>query len=125
VDFLSLLFGSSVVAISLGLESHRRLHDLAMTCATEIDRIYVNSRKKNRCWTNAMLALIGGLAAAAGFVGRGPIWIVLWATIPLVVVVVMTLAVADVFRTQRYLARKIPELRAETLGREGCEIEKR
>lgn len=116
MHYVSLFFGTSVIAIALGLESHRRLHDLSLSPSSNLDKDYIRSRRRFRLWTNAIIALIGILAAAAGFVGRGPVWIVLWAVIPVFVLAIVVLAISDVIRTNSYLVRKLPELRAETLG---------
>lgn len=116
MHYVSLFFGTSVIAVAFGLESHRRLHDQSLNPSSKLDESYKRSRRRFRLWTNAIIALIGFLAAAAGFVGRGPVWIVLWALIPIFVLAIVVLAISDVVRTNSYLVRKLPELRAETLG---------
>ena len=120
---VSLLFGTSIVAVAMGLESHRRFQDHALKPVTALDKTYVESRAIYRRMTNGLLALIGCLALAAGFVGGGPVWIVLWALVPLFVVAIVVLAMFDMLRTKSYLSRKMPELRAESLGARGVELE--
>lgn len=116
MHFASLFFGTSVIAIALGLESHRRRHDQTMVPTTQVDQDYMRTRRRYRLWTNWLIGFIGVLAAAAGVVGAGPIWIVLWAIIPLLVVAITLLAFTDAVTTNSYLHRKLPELRAEHLG---------
>ncbi len=117
----SLFFGTSVVAIAIGLESYRRLHDHSSSSHRELpisnlDQTYRTQRSRNRIWTNMLVALIGILAMVAGLLGGGPVWIALWAAIPLILVVIVTLAFADVARTHKYLREKLPEIQKESLG---------
>lgn len=117
----SLFFGTSVVAIAIGLESYRRLHDHSSLSPSEfpastLDQTYRTQRSRNRIWTNMLVALIGILAMCAGLLGGGPIWIALWAAIPLILVVIVSLAFADVARTHKYLREKLPEIQKEALG---------
>lgn len=117
----SLFFGTSVVAIAIGLESYRRLHDQSSAAhrelpTSDLDQTYRTQRSRNRIWTNLLVALIGILAMCAGLLGRGPVWIALWAAIPLILVVIVSLAFADVVRTHKYLREKLPEIQKESLG---------
>lgn len=114
---VSLLFGTTIIAIALGLESHRRYQDVAIDRKTNLDIAYMNGRRWYRLWTNVLMGMIGGLALVAGLVGQGPIWIVLWTLVPLVLIMIVCLAVSDMFHTRRYLQDKIPELRSQTLDR--------
>jgi 4-hydroxybenzoate polyprenyltransferase len=114
---VSLLFGTTIIAIALGLESHRRYQDFTIERKTNLDIAYMTGRRRYRLWTNLLMGTIGGLALAAGLIGRGPTWIVLWTLVPLVLVVIVCLAVSDMFHTRRYLQEKLPELRRQTLDR--------
>lgn len=113
---VSLLFGIWVVAVALGLESHRRHSDRVETGRSPLDVCYRAGRRRGRRWTNLLVAVIGLLATAAGVIGVGPIWMVLWALVPPVLCGIVVLAVGDFWRTNRYLQHKLPELRREILG---------
>lgn len=117
----SLLFGIWIVAVALGLESHRRHDDRVETGRSPLDLGYRAGRRRYRRWTNLLVAAVGLLASAAGVVGTGPAWLVLWALIPLVLCGVIALAVGDMLRTNRYVERKLPELRREILGADSLE----
>ena len=116
MDYASLFFGMSLGCVALGLESHRRLFDRRAGAATALDHAYVAKRKRGRGWTNLLVALMGLLAAVAGLVGAGPIWLSLWAAIPLLLAGVVFMASLDVLRTDRYLRAKLPELERQTLA---------
>lgn len=118
---VSLLFGVWVVAVALGLESHRRHQDRVETGRSAMDRGYQAGRRRYRRWTNLLVGAVGLLASAAGIVGLGPVWLVLWALVPLVLCGIVTLAVGDAWRTHRYLEHKLPELRREILGADSLE----
>ena len=53
---------------------------------------------------------------AAGFAGPGRVWVLGWLAVSGLLVLVLLLAGIDLWRTNRYLRRKLPELRRETLG---------
>lgn len=117
MDFASLGLGVVVLAIALGLESHRRLAQWRPSEPTEVDLRYAAKRQRSRGWTNVLFALIGGLAAVAGLVGRGPVWFGLWAAIPLALAGVIVMACFDLLHTDRFLREKLPELQRQTLRR--------
>lgn len=119
---VSLLFGIWIVAVALGLESHRRHHDRVESGRSPLDLCYRAGRRRCRRWTNLLFAAVGLLAAAAGIVGPGPAWLVLWALVPLILCGIVALALSDVLRTNRYIERKLPELRREILGVDSLEI---
>ncbi len=134
----SLLFGTTVLAVALGLENHRRRTENSLDLTrsepfppessrehrppgnrfTELDKVYVEKRRLGRCWTNGLIALIGLLALIAGGVGKGHSWLILWSLIPLLLSVIVALAMMDAWRTHTYLLRKIPELQTSSLGSE-------
>lgn len=117
MDFASLTLGVVVFSVALALESHRRLAQWRPQDATEIDLRYAAKRQRGRGWTNALLALIGGLALAAGLVGRGPVWLGLWAAIPLALTGTVLMACFDLLHTDRFLREKLPEIQRQTLRR--------
>ncbi len=121
MDFASLLVGISVISVAVGLESHRRLSQWSATDATELDLQYAARRKRVRQWTNGLFALLGLLAVTAGVIGPGFIWFGLWTAVPLVLLATVVLACWDFLHTERYLQKKIPEIRRETLRESGLE----
>lgn len=118
---VSLLFGTWIVAVALGLESHRRRQDRVETGRSQLDLCYRAGRRRCRRWTNLLIGAVGLLALAAGVAGTGPVWMVLWALVPLVLCGIVALACSDVLRTNRYIERKLPELRREILGVDSLE----
>lgn len=119
MDFASLIFGTSLMAVALALESHRRLLDgpSALHDLTVLDAEYRRGRVRGRGWINCLVGLIGALALLAGFFGAGYVWVAIWAAIPLILLMIILMACLDLVRTQRYLQEKIPELERQMLGR--------
>lgn len=116
MHFASLVFGTSIVAVAIALESHRRLHDRSADTHTDLDVDYRTRRHRGRGWTNGLVLLIGFLAFFAGIVGQGIVFIALWSAIPLILLFIVGFAFLDAFRTHRYLHAKLPELEKQSLG---------
>lgn len=82
---------------------------------TQLDDEYRDRRRRRRTVIHFLLLSCGVLAAAAGFAGKGRVWIGCWMTISLTLMVIIVLALLDGFRTHRYLKRKLPEIRRDVL----------
>ncbi len=78
------------------------------------DHEFWESRRKRRHWVSAMLAATGACGIAAGMVGRGTAWAMLWAVAPLFLVVVMFTAVIDAAATQKHFRRRQQQLVKQT-----------
>ncbi|MEZ6088517.1 MAG: hypothetical protein R3C05_10925 [Pirellulaceae bacterium] len=78
---------------------------------SELDERYHVNRTRGRRWVHVLLAICGLLAITAGAVGHGQVFILCWASVPLVLLVIVILAMLDAFRTYQYHAKKLPELR--------------
>lgn len=78
---------------------------------SELDERYHAKRTRGRRLVHILMAVCGLLAIFAGGVGRGQAFLLCWASIPLVLFVIVMLAMLDAFHTYRYHAQKLPELR--------------
>lgn len=79
------------------------------------DDEYLMARRRGRRSVHILLAVSAVLILMAGLAGPGPVWIASWLAVCGLLVVVLTLGMMDFYRTNRYLARKLPQLRQQVL----------
>lgn len=83
--------------------------------ASKIDADYRAKRFRRRSRIHSVLIIAGGLIAVAGLAGKGRVWIACWSAVMVLLMVVMMMAIADGYRTRRYLRRRLPEIQREIL----------
>ena len=86
------------------------------TFVTELDNQYRAKRRRSRGRIHMIIAGCGILILIAALAGEGPVWIVAWMCVIAGLLAVVCLAGIDAFRTHRYHAAKLPEIRREVLG---------
>ena len=84
----------------------------------EVDKDYLDRRRKSRRRVNGIIAGCGLLILVATLVGPGPVWIAAWMSVSLGLLTVVVLALLDAIRTHRYHRKKLPDIREKTLGRD-------
>ncbi len=114
-----LLLGATLIGFALWLHLNERQGWPGEADDSELDQNYLARRRRGR---RRMQWLIGGcgvliIVAAVGGPQTPRLWIGCWLTVVLTLMTVIVLAGFDAFRTQRYHAQKLPELRRRSLGR--------
>lgn len=114
--FGGLLLGGTVVGFAFWLHWNERLgwpdEDYDRE-GSRIDRDYLARRSRGRRRVHVLLGGCGALiiVAALGGPETPRLWIACWLSVVLTLVTVIFLAAFDAYRTQRYHAAKLPELR--------------
>ena len=110
----SLLLAVTVTGFAVWLQMNES-RDWPKAAASELETKYRKKRFRWRSFIHNMLIVAGGLIAVAGFAGAGRIWVVCWASVMVILLLVMMLAIIDGFRTRRYLKQRLPEIRRQIM----------
>ena len=116
MEISSLVLGLLVLVAALLLEWRNSRVDRGELRESELDTRYYGLRTRRRRLVHLLLAIIGALGLAAGILGHGRAFILIWAAVPLVVFLIVILAMLDAYRTHRYLAEKLPEIQAASFS---------
>lgn len=109
----SLLLGTTILGFAAWLEWRERESGDA---AQGFEEDYLRRRRRGRSAIHIMLAIAGVFVIAAGFAGRGLVWVALWSAVCGLLLLVVAVAMLDLWRSNRYLHRKLPEMRRQALG---------
>lgn len=107
----SLILAVTLIAFAIWLqfnEQHGWGDEQALE--TDLDHQYYRRRGRSRRRTNVVIGCCGILILVAAFVGPGPIWIAVWASVLVGLVIVIGLATLDALRTHRYQRAKLRDL---------------
>lgn len=115
----SMILALTLLSFAAWLELRERDEPQAGDADATFDDDYLVARHRGRRSVHVLLALAALLVFIAGLAGPGPVWIAAWLAVCGVLVVVMVLGLFDFYRTNRYLARKLPELRKQVLDSSG------
>ena len=115
MDVSSLLVGIAVLLV-VGILETRNRSVSAEQLESDTDRDYFYRRGRRRRLVHVILGIVGILAIAAGGVGRGDAYVLIWAAVPLLILIAVLLAMADGYRTVQYHDQKLPEVREATLA---------
>lgn len=109
-----LILGTTILGFVIWLEWRERQTDDA---ARGFEREYLARRRRGRVAIHWILVVTGFLVLLTGIVPRGMLWIALWSAVCGLLVMVVAVAMVDLWRSNRYLYHKLPEIRRETLGK--------
>ena len=112
----SVVVGLTIVGIAVWLEWRESQGDVDGLGGGALDQRYLGKRRWLRRAIHLLLLISGVIVLVAGFAGPGRVWVFGWLAVAGLLVMVLALAVVDLWRTKRYLRRKLPELRRQTLG---------
>lgn len=115
----SIILAIALFAFVIWLEVNERNEPKAGDEDSTFDDSYLRARHRGRRTVNLLLTITGGFILVAGLVGPGPTWIAMWLAVCGLLVVVLMLGMHDMVRTNRYLAKKLPEIREKTIDRFG------
>lgn len=116
MDVSSLILGF-VVLVAVGiLELNNRADKELSDASSDLDQKYFQRRKRQRRLVHCLMSLVAFLAITAGIAGPGRTFVLIWAAVPLVILLVVMLAWLDAYQTHDYHTNKIPELRDATLA---------
>ncbi len=105
-----LILGGSLVCFSLWLQWTESKGWPNESYDSESDASYLQGRMRSRRRVNVIIAICGVLIVIAGFAGPR-LFMLAWLSVTLALLTVIALAALDVLRTQRYLSKKLPEVR--------------
>ena len=109
------VLGIALIAFGLWLQSTESKGWPNESCEGNLDRQYFARRHRLRRRVNGILIVCGMLILVAG-ISPPRMFILAWTLVSLALLIVVMLAGLDAVRTQRYHARKLPEIRRDTLG---------
>jgi hypothetical protein len=114
-----LLLGATLIGFACWLHWSERVGWPGETCDTDLDREYFQKRTRARHRMNVLIGVSGGLIVFATIASpdRALVWMACWLAVMLILLTVIFLAAGDALRTQRYHAKKLPEIRRKTLGK--------
>ena len=112
----SVVVGLTIVGIAVWLEWRESQGDVDGLGGGALDQRYLGKRRWLRRAIHLLLLISGVIVLVAGYAGPGRVWVLGWLAVSGLLVMVLALAVVDLWRTKRYLRRKLPELRRQTLG---------
>lgn len=112
MDISSVALGLLVMLAAVLLEWRNWRVDRGEPRESELDTRYYGVRTRRRRLVHLLLAIIGALGLTAGLLGHGRAFILIWAAVPLVVLLIVILAMLDAYQTHRYLSKKLPEIQA-------------
>jgi hypothetical protein len=111
-----IILASTLIAFAIWLH-YNELRGWAHEGDTSFfDMDYLRSRSRGRLLVHSLLGACGALILIATGFGPGIVWSVCWLLVCLSLTCVVMLALVDAWRTQRFHARKLPELRRQLLG---------
>lgn len=112
----SFILAVLLLALAVYLERRQRGGPQVGGKDPAFDDDYLTARIRGRRGVHGVLVLMAVIIASAAWVGPGPLWAALWMAVFGLLVLVVFLAMADAFRSRKYLQRKLPELRKQMLG---------
>jgi phosphatidylglycerophosphate synthase len=112
----SLMLGLTLLGFAAWLEWRERQ---GFDQGPLFDADYLRRRRRGRQAVHILLAAAGVLILAAAVAGRGILWAALWSAVCGLLILVLLIAIVDVWRTHRYFYRKLPELRQQMLRPDG------
>ncbi|QDV56456.1 hypothetical protein [Rosistilla oblonga] len=116
MDVSSLILGALVLLAAILLEWRTPQGGSAGEPESELDTRYYRVRTRRRRMVHLLLGIIGSLSIAAGVLGQGRAFFLIWAAVPLVVFLIVILAMLDAYQTHRYLVKKLPEIQAASFS---------
>ena len=111
MDISSLVVGCLLLVAASVLQWRTSVTASQHESETELDNLYFTRRTRGRQLVHLLMALCAALAIGAGIVGRGRAFVLIWASVPLVLFIIVILAMIDALRTHRYHTQKLPEIR--------------
>jgi hypothetical protein len=81
----------------------------------ETDHVYLTKRKRSRSLVNALIGVCGLMVLIATLAGVGLIFVAMWSTVALTLMVIVVLAGLDALRTHRYHQDRMRELRRRAI----------
>ncbi len=111
----SMILALTLLGFAVWLELREREGPQAGDADATFDDEYLLARHRGRRSVHVLLVVAAALIFVAGLAGPGAVWIAMWLAVCGVLVVVMLLGAVDFYRTNRFLARKLPELRKQAL----------
>ncbi|QEG39975.1 hypothetical protein [Roseimaritima ulvae] len=115
----SIILALTLLGFAVWLELRERDEPQAGDADAAFDDDYLLARRRGRRAVHVLLVVAAVLILIAGLAGPGPIWIAMWLAVCGLLVVIMMLGMMDFYRSNRYLARKLPELRKQVLDASG------
>ncbi|MEM1068556.1 MAG: hypothetical protein AAGG48_13125 [Planctomycetota bacterium] len=112
----SLVLGMTIIAFAAWLQWNENETAGDENPRTDLDREYLNNRGRARKRIHVLIAGSGGLVLVAACAGPGPVWLVSWLGVIMLLLIVVMLAGLDALRSHRYHLRKLPEIRREIFG---------
>ena len=114
----SLVLGVTLIAFAGWLHHQDTQGWPSENFSTDLDKKYHTRRTRSRRRIHVILAGCGFAAIVAAFFGLGAVWVAMWCSVMVALVVVVLLAGIDAIHTKRYLKSKMPELRKQMLQEE-------
>lgn len=112
-----LVLGIALIGFAMWLQSTEVKGWPNESCEGKLDQEYFTRRHRSRRRVNVMLAICGALIVAAGF-SPPRMFVLAWTAVAVGLLIVVVLAGFDALRTQRYHAKKLPEIRKQILDRD-------
>lgn len=113
-----LILGTALIALALWLHWSERRGSTRVSHESQLDRDYFGHRLRKRRRIHVLLLICGALILVATVVGPQArwAWVLTWAVVSVLLLIVMALAALDAVGTQRYHAKKLPEIRRRIFG---------
>ena len=112
-----LILGLCLIGFALWLQSTESKGWPNESYHGETDEKYLRRRRRSRQRVNGIFLICGVLILVASVSGPR-MFVLAWTAVTLALLVIVVLAALDAIRTQRYLNKKLPELRKKTLDRD-------
>lgn len=113
----SLILALTLLGFAAWLHYNERLGWPNESYDSDTDHEYLTRRMRARRRIHVILAVCGLLILIASFAGPSHVlWVAAWMSVMAALMTVVILAALDAYRTQRYHAKKLPEIRSRMLG---------
>lgn len=112
----SVVLGIAILGFAFWLDRHERGEPQPGDNDATFDDGYLRARHRGRQVVFYGLLVAGGLILVAAAAGPGPVWIASWLAVSGLLILVLMLGMLDAYRTNRYFARKLPELRRQAFS---------
>lgn len=110
------MLGCTIIAFAVWLQRNEKENAVYENPRTDLDRDYLATRTKARQRIHWLIGASGVMVLVAAFAGPGPVWLLAWTGVIVLLLIVVLLAGFDAFRSHRYHVRKLPEIRREIFG---------